>query len=54
MISYVFQKCPENFVFELFTILKQFTREIYCFLWKSAYFLTVSIIFSVCKQNMPQ
>ena len=28
MIAYVFQKYPENFAFQLFKILHQFTREI--------------------------
>ena len=39
MAAYVFQNYPEN-------------REIICyFLKKVAYFLTVSIVFSVYKQN---
>ena len=51
MIAYVFKKCPENFAFQLFTSLQYFTREIYYFLKKVAFFLTVSIVFSVFKQN---
>ena len=38
MIAYVFQKYPENFVFHLFIILQQFTREIYYFLKKQPTF----------------
>ena len=34
MIAYVFQKYPENFAFQLFIILQQFTREIRYFLKK--------------------
>ena len=34
MITYIFQKYPENFVFQLFITLKQFTREISYFLKK--------------------
>ena len=34
MIAYVFQKYPENFEFQLFIILRQFTREICYFLKK--------------------
>ena len=51
MIASVFQKYSENFVFQLFIILQQFTREICYFLKKVVYFLTVSIVFSVYKQN---
>ena len=29
MIAYVIQRYPENFAFQLFIILQQFTREIY-------------------------
>ena len=32
MIAYVFQKYPENFLFQLFTILQSFTPEICYFL----------------------
>ena len=31
MISYIFQKYSENFAFQLFIILQQYTREI-CYL----------------------
>ena len=31
MIAYVFQKCREYFAFQLFIILRKFTREIYYF-----------------------
>ena len=34
MIAYMFQKYPENFAFELFTISESFTREICYFLKK--------------------
>ena len=51
MIAYVFQKYPENFASQLFIILELFTREICYFLKKVAYFLAVSIVFSVDKQN---
>ena len=34
MIASVFQKYPENFAFQLFTILQQFTSEICYFLKK--------------------
>ena len=34
MIAYVFQKYLENFAFQLFLILQQFTREICYFLKK--------------------
>ena len=47
MIAYMFQKYPENLSFQLFI----FAREICYFLKKVAYFLTVSIVFSVCKQK---
>ena len=50
MIAYVFQKCPQNFAFQLFVVLQKFTREI-CYFLKVAYFLTVSFVFSVYKQN---
>ena len=32
MIANVFQKCPENFAFQLFIVLQQFTRKICYFL----------------------
>ena len=51
MIVYVFQKHPENFAFQLFIILQKLTREICYFFKKVVYFLTVSIVFSVYKQN---
>ena len=34
MIAYMIQKYPENFVFQQFIILQQFTREICYFLKK--------------------
>ena len=55
MIAYMFQKYPENSAFQLFKILWLLTREIFHFLCyvlkKVAYFLTVSTVFSVSKQN---
>ena len=50
MLAYLFQNYPENFAFQLFIILQQFTRKIRYFL-KAAYFLTVSIVFSAYKQK---
>ena len=50
MIANMFQKCPENFTFQLFIVLQQFTDKIYYFLKKSL-LLKVSIVFSVYKQN---
>ena len=49
MIAYVSKKYPENFTFQLFTSLQYFTREIYYFHKKVAFFLTVSVVFSVFK-----
>ena len=51
MIAYVFQKYLENFTFQLFIFLQQFTREIYYSLKKYTTLLTVSIVFSVYKQK---
>ena len=34
MIAYMFQKYPENFAFQLFMVLQQFTSEICYFLKK--------------------
>ena len=45
-IAYVFQKYPENLVFQLSIILHTWIF----FSYKVDYFLTVSV-FSVCKQN---
>ena len=47
MIAYIFQRYPENFTFQLCNFAVNY-REI-C--QKLAYFLTVSIAFSVYKQN---
>ena len=38
MIAYLFQKSPENFAFQLFIALQQFTREICYFLKKQPTF----------------
>ena len=38
MIAYVFQKYPENYSFQLFIILQQFTNEICYFLKKQSIF----------------
>ena len=38
MIAYVFQKYPENYSFQLFIILQQFTKEICYFLKKQPIF----------------
>ena len=47
MITYVFQKYPENFAFELSIILQYFNRE-NC---QQATFVKVSIVFYVYKQK---
>ena len=52
MIAYVYQKYLENFAFQLYIILKQFTREICYFLKKVAYILTVSIVFSFMNKTL--
>ena len=48
MIAVVFQKYPENFAFPLFIVIYLWNV---LFFKKVAYFLTVSIVFSVYKQN---
>ena len=45
MIAYVFQKYPENFAFQLLIIWSNLPIKLTIFI--SAYFLTVSIVFSV-------
>ena len=45
MMAYVFQKYPENFAFQLLIIWSNLPIKLTIFI--SAYFLTVSIVFSV-------
>ena len=52
MIVYVYQKYTENFAFQLFIILQQFTRKICYFLKKVTFFLTVSIVFSFMNKTL--
>ena len=51
MITYVFEKYHEKCAFQLLVILQWFIREIFYFRKKLAYFLAVSIVFFVHKQN---
>ena len=51
MIAQVFQKYPENFAFQLFIIFAVIYPWNLLFFKKVAHFLTVSIVFSVYKQN---
>ena len=52
MITYMFQKYSEYFALQLFIILQSLTHEIpVLFSLKVAYFLIVSIVFSLYKQN---
>ena len=53
MIVHMFRKYSENLTFQLFIMLQWITRQICYFLEKVAYFLMVSIVFSVYKQNFP-
>ena len=50
MIAYVFQKYPKNFAFQLFNFCGNLPVK-NAILLKVAYFLTVSIVFSVYRQN---
>ena len=50
MIAHVFQKYPENFAFYL-ELCSNLPVKFAIFFKKVAYFLTVSIVFSVYKQN---
>ena len=47
----MFQKHPENFASQVFLILQYFALKI-CYFLKKSYFLTVSNVFSVFKQNL--
>ena len=52
LINNLAEVYPENFTFQLFIILQLFTLETCNFLKKVTFFLTLSIVFSVCKQNL--
>ena len=47
MVGYVFQKYLENFTFQLLVILSRNLPVKFVIFLKVAYFLTVSIVFSV-------
>ena len=51
LINNLVEVYPENFAFQLFIILQLFTLETCNFL-KKVTFLILSIVFSVCKQNL--
>ena len=51
-MAYVFQKYSENFIFQLFTILQQFTREIYYFLKKQSHFSQFLLCFLFINKTL--
>ena len=52
MLAYVFEKYPLSFTFQLFIIFAVIYPWNLLFSLKIAYFLTVSTLFSLYKQNL--
>ena len=52
MTAYMFQKYSESFAFQLFIIFAVIYSWNLLFSYKVAYFLTVSIVFFVYKENV--